>query len=212
MRRTSPVIWIVLILVVVLVFAGCGSYNNLVGQDEIVKNAWNKVQSDYQRRADLIPNLVNTVKGEANFERGTLNDVINARARATSMQINPDNLTDENIQKFQQAQTQLSGSLSRLLVTVEQYPNLRANDAFRNLQTQLEGTENRIKVSRNDFNDAVQTYNTKVRSFPTNIFAGIMGFKPRTGFTADAGSERAPNVDFGDQQKAPSTNFDSTKK
>ncbi|SHF89908.1 LemA family protein [Flavisolibacter ginsengisoli] len=212
MRRTSPVIWIVLILVVVLVFAGCGSYNNLVGQDETVKNAWNKVQSDYQRRADLIPNLVNTVKGEANFERGTLNDVINARARATSMQINPDNLTDENIQKFQQAQTQLSGSLSRLLVTVEQYPNLRANDAFRNLQTQLEGTENRIKVSRNDFNDAVQTYNTKVRSFPTNIFAGIMGFKPRTGFTADAGSERAPNVDFGDQQKAPSTNFDSTKK
>jgi LemA protein len=212
MRRTSPVIWIVLILVVVLVFAGCGSYNNLVGQDETVKNAWNKVQSDYQRRADLIPNLVNTVKGEANFERGTLNDVINARARATSMQINPDNLTDENIQKFQQAQTQLSGSFSRLLVTVEQYPNLRANDAFRNLQTQLEGTENRIKVSRNDFNDAVQTYNTKVRSFPTNIFAGIMGFKPRTGFTADAGSERAPNVDFGDQQKAPSTNFDSTKK
>jgi len=212
MRRTSPVIWIVLILVVVLVFAGCGSYNNLVGQDETVKNAWNKVQSDYQRRADLIPNLVNTVKGEANFERGTLNDVINARARATSMQINPDNLTDENIQKFQQAQTQLSGSLSRLLVTVEQYPNLRANDAFRNLQTQLEGTENRIKVSRNDFNDAVQTYNTKVRSFPTNIFAGILGFKPRTGFTADAGSERAPNVDFGDQQKAPSTNFDSTKK
>ncbi|HJW17203.1 MAG TPA: LemA family protein, partial [Flavisolibacter sp.] len=179
---------------------------------ETVKNAWNKVQSDYQRRADLIPNLVNTVKGEANFERGTLNDVINARARATSMQINPDNLTDENIQKFQQAQTQLSGSLSRLLVTVEQYPNLRANDAFRNLQTQLEGTENRIKVSRNDFNDAVQTYNTKVRSFPTNIFAGIMGFKPRTGFTAEAGSERAPNVDFGDQQKAPSTNFDTTRK
>jgi LemA protein len=212
MRGTSPVIWIVLILVVVLVFAGCGSYNNLVGQDETVKNAWNKVQSDYQRRADLIPNLVNTVKGEANFERGTLNDVINARARATSMQINPDNLNDENIQKFQQAQAQLSGSLSRLLVTVEQYPNLRANDAFRNLQTQLEGTENRIKVSRNDFNDAVQTYNTKVRSFPTNIFAGIMGFKPRTGFTADPGSERAPNVDFGDQQKAPSTNFDTTRK
>jgi LemA protein len=212
MRGTSPVIWIVLILVVVLVFAGCGSYNNLVGQDETVKNAWNKVQSDYQRRADLIPNLVNTVKGEANFERGTLNDVINARARATSMQINPDNLNDENIQKFQQAQAQLSGSLSRLLVTVEQYPNLRANDAFRNLQTQLEGTENRIKVSRNDFNDAVQTYNTKVRSFPTNIFAGMMGFKPRTGFTADPGSERAPTVDFGDQQKAPSTNFDTTRK
>ncbi len=150
MRRSSPILWVVLILVVVLVFFGCGTYNNLVGVDENVKNSWNKVQSDYQRRADLIPNLVNTVKGEANFERGTLNDVINARARATSMQISPDNLSQENIEKFQQAQTQLSGSLSRLLVTVEQYPNLRANDAFRNLQTQLEGTENRIKVSRND--------------------------------------------------------------
>src|SRR6476659_4139516 len=213
MRRTSPVIWIVLILVVVLVFAGCGSYNNLVGQDETVKNAWNKVQSDYQRRADLITNLVNTVKGEANFERGTLNDVINARARATSMQINPDNLTDENIQKFQQAQTQLSGSLSRLLVTVEQYPNLRANDAFRNLQTQLEGTENRIKVSRNDFNDAVQTYNVSVRRFPNNIFAGMLGFQPRQGFTADPGSQNAPRVDFPDQQnRTPSVSFDSTKR
>src|SRR6476660_131001 len=211
MRSTSPVIWIVLILVVVLVFAGCGSYNNLVGQDETVKNAWNKVQSDYQRRADLIPNLVNTVKGEANFERGTLNDVINARARATSMQINPDNLTDENIQKFQQAQTQLSGSLSRLLVTVEQYPNLRANDAFRNLQTQLEGTENRIAVARNDFNDQVQTYNTKVRSFPTNIFAGMMGFHPPQGFTADPGADRAPTVNFDDQQRQPSVNFDSSR-
>lgn len=212
MRRTSPVIWVVLALILILVMVGCGSYNGLVGQDETVKNSWNKVQSDYQRRADLIPNLVNTVKGEANFERGTLNDVINARARATSMQVSPDNLTPENIQKFQQAQTQLSGSLSRLLVTVEQYPNLRANDAFRGLQTQLEGTENRIKVSRNDFNDAVQTYNTKVRAFPTNIFAGIMGFKPKPGFAADAGSDKVPNVNFDDQQKQPSVNFDSTKK
>lgn len=211
MRRQSPALWIVLVLVVILLFWGCGSYNGLVGQDETVKNSWNKVQSDYQRRADLIPNLVNTVKGEANFERGTLNDVVNARARATSMQVSPDNLTPENIEKFQQAQSQLSGSLSRLLVTVEQYPNLRANDAFRNLQSQLEGTENRIKVSRNDFNDAVQTYNTKVRRFPTNIFAGIMGFRPRTGFTADPGSERAPNVNF-DDQRTPSVSFDSTRK
>lgn len=209
MRRSSPILWVVLIIVVVLVFFGCGTYNNLVGVDENVKNSWNKVQSDYQRRADLIPNLVNTVKGEANFERGTLNDVINARAKATSMQVSPDNLSQENIDKFQQAQTQLSGSLSRLLVTVEQYPNLRANDAFRNLQTQLEGTENRIKVSRNDFNDAVQGYNVKVRSFPNNIFAGMMGFKPKTGFAADAGSENAPKVDFGEQK--PSVSFDSTK-
>lgn len=212
MRRSSPILWIILALVLIVVFIGCGSYNGLVKMDETVKNAWNKVQSDYQRRADLIPNLVNTVKGEANFERGTLNDVISARARATSMQVSPDNLTPENIEKFQQAQAQLSGSLSRLLVTVEQYPNLRANDAFRNLQTQLEGTENRIKVSRNDFNDAVQAYNTKVRSFPTNLVAGIMGFHPRQGFTADPGSERAPTVDFGDQQRAPSVNLDSTKK
>src|SRR5215213_4940445 len=212
MRRSSPILWVILALVLILVFVGCGSYNGLVGQDETVKNAWNKVQSDYQRRADLIPNLVNTVKGEANFERGTLNDVINARARATSMQVSPDNLTPENIEKFQQAQAQLSGSLSRLLVTVEQYPNLRANDAFRNLQKELEGTENRIATARNDFNGAVQEYNTRVRRFPTNILAGITGFHPRTGFTADPGSQNAPRVDFGDQKTQPSVNFDSTKK
>lgn len=212
MRGLSMPVIIILGLLVLLLFWGCGSYNGLVGQDETVKNAWNKVQSDYQRRADLIPNLVRTVQGEANFERGTLNDVINARARATGMNINPDELTPENIQRFQQAQSQLSGSLSRLLVTVEQYPNLRANDAFRNLQTQLEGTENRIKVSRNDFNDAVQTYNTKVRTFPTNIFAGMMGFRPRSGFTADPGSERAPTVDFGTSAPAPQVQMDSVSR
>ncbi len=209
MRRSLPLL-IVLGLVVILLFWGCGSYNGLVTQDETVKKSWNDVQSQYQRRADLIPNLVNTVKGEANFERGTLNDVINARARATSMQVSPENLTPENVEKFQQAQGQLSGALSRLLVTVEQYPNLRANDAFRNLQTQLEGTENRITVARNDFNGKVQTYNTKVRTFPTNIFAGMMGFGQRTGFTADAGTQNAPNVDFGEQRQ-PAVNFDSTK-
>jgi LemA protein len=210
MRRSLPLL-IILGLVVILLFWGCGSYNGLVQQDETVKNAWNKVQSDYQRRADLIPNLVRTVQGEANFERGTLNDVINARARATSMQVSPDNLTPENIERFQQAQAQLSGSLSRLLVTVEQYPNLRANDAFRNLQSQLEGTENRIKVSRNDFNDAVQTYNTQVRRFPTNIFAGMFGFHPRAGFQADPGSQNAPRVEFPDQQtQRPSVNFSDT--
>jgi len=209
MRRSLPLL-IILGLLVLLLFWGCGSYNSLVQQDETVKNSWNKVQSDYQRRADLIPNLVNTVKGEANFERGTLNDVINARARATGMQVNPDDLTPENIQKYQQAQSQLTGSLSRLLVTVEQYPNLRANDAFRNLQTQLEGTENRIKNSRNDFNDAIQVYNTKVRAFPTNVFAGIMGFKQRAGFTADAGSQNTPKVDFGEAPRQPSVNFDTS--
>lgn len=211
MRRSLPLL-IILGLLVILLFWGCGSYNGLVQQDESVKKSWNYVQSQYQRRTDLIPNLVNTVKGEANFERGTLTDVINARARATSMQVSPDNLTPENIQKFQQAQTQLSGALSRLLVTVEQYPTLRANDAFRNLQTQLEGTENRIAVARNDFNDQVQTYNTKVRTFPTAIFAGMMGFHPRAGFTADPGAENAPHVNFDNQPSQPSVNFDSTKK
>jgi LemA protein len=210
MRRVSPVLLVVLGILVILLFWGCSGYNGLVTQDENVKKVWNNVQTQYQRRADLIPNLVNTVKGEANFERGTLTDVINARARATSMQISPDNLTNENIEKFQQAQGQLSGALSRLLVTVEQYPNLRANDAFRNLQVQLEGTENRIATARNDFNSAVQDYNVKVRRFPTNIFAAIMGFHPRTGFTADQGSEKSPKVDFNDQNK-PAVNFDSTK-
>lgn len=209
MKGRNTLLLVVLGILVLLVFMGCGQYNSLVQQDENVKKVWNNVQSQYQRRADLIPNLVNTVKGEANFERGTLNDVINARARATSMQINPDNLTPENIEKFQAAQGQLSGALSRLLVTVEQYPNLRANDAFRNLQTQLEGTENRIAVARNDFNAAVQTYNTQVRKFPTVLFAGIMGFGRREGFTADAGSENAPKVDF-DGQSAPPVQLDTT--
>lgn len=206
MKGRNSILLIVLGIIVIFVFMGCGQYNNLVQQDENVKKVWNNVQSQYQRRADLIPNLVNTVKGEANFERGTLNDVINARARATSTQISPDNLTPENIEKFQQAQGQLSGALSRLLVTVEQYPNLRANDAFRNLQTQLEGTENRIAVARNDFNAAIQTYNTQVRKFPTVIFAGIMGFKQKEGFKADAGSENVPKVDFGEEKK-PAVNF-----
>ena len=210
MRRSLPLL-IILGIILILVFMGCGQYNGLVQQDENVKKVWNNVQSQYQRRADLIPNLVNTVKGEANFERGTLNDVINARARATSVQVNPEDLTPENIERFQQAQSQLSGALSRLLVTVERYPTLRANDAFRNLQTQLEGTENRIAVARNDFNAAVQTYNTQVRRFPTVIFAGVMGFRARDGFTADPGSQNAPRVDFGDQQR-PSVNFNDTSR
>ena len=194
----SSTLIIVIILAAVLLIGGCGcsGYNGLVLQDESVKKAWNNVQSDYQRRADLIPNLVNTVKGEANFERGTLTDVINARASATQMKVDPNDLTPENIQKYQQAQGQLSQALGRLLVVAEAYPNLRANDAFRGLQAQLEGTENRIKVSRNDFNAAVQDYNVKVRTFPMNIFAGMFGFKVKQGFTADAGSQNAPNVDF----------------
>lgn len=202
-------LWIVLGIVIILVFIGCGSYNSLVDKDEAVEKTWNDVQTQYQRRSDLIPNLVNTVKGEANFERGTLNDVISARARATSMQISPDNLTEANIQQFQQAQSQLSSALSRLLVTVEQYPTLRANDGFRSLQAQLEGTENRIATARRDFNAAVQEYNVKVRRFPTNIFAGIMGFDRRAGFQAEEKAQTSPTVDFGEQQ--PTINFDSAR-
>ena len=198
-------------LLVVLLFWGCGGYNNLVKEDENVKKVWGNVQTQYQRRADLIPNLVNTVKGEANFERGTLTDVINARARATAVNVNPADLTPENLQKFQQAQGQLSQALGRLLVVTENYPNLRANDAFRGLQAQLEGTENRIAVSRNDFNTAVNSYNVKVRTFPTNIFAGIMGFRARPPFEADQGSQNAPRVDFGGQQQQPRVSFDSTR-
>lgn len=187
---------IIVALVVILGVSGCNGYNGLVKQDETVKNAWNKVQSDYQRRADLIPNLVNTVKGEANFEQTTLQNVIAARASATQIKVDPNNLTPEKLQQFQAAQGQLSQALGRLLMVTENYPTLRANDAFRGLQAQLEGTENRIKVSRNDFNDAVQSYNVKVRSFPMNLFAGMFGFKEKQGFQAEAGAEKAPEVKF----------------
>lgn len=189
-------LYIVLGIVLILVFVGCNGYNGLVKQDEVVKNKWNNVQSDYQRRADLIPNLVNTVKGEANFEQTTLTNVIEARAKATSMTVDASNLTPEKVQQFQAAQGQLSTALGRLLAVSENYPNLRSNDAFNNLQAQLEGTENRIKVSRNDFNDAVATYNIKVRSFPMNILAGAFGFHEKVGFTADTAAARAPDVKF----------------
>ena len=196
MNSKNLTLIVILAAILILGGCGCGSYNGLVSQDESVKNAWNKVQSDYQRRADLIPNLVNTVKGEANFEQKTLTDVIAARASATQMKVDASNLTPEKLKEFQAAQGQVSQALGRLMVVSEQYPNLRANDAFRGLQAQLEGTENRIKTARNDFNDAVQTYNTKVRSMPTSLFAGMMGFKQRVGFEAEAGAEKAPEVKF----------------
>ena len=168
----------------------------MVTLDESVTKSWNNVQSDYQRRADLIPNLVNTVKGEANFEQTTLENVVKARASATQMKVDAKDLTPEKLQEFQASQGQLSQALGRLLMVTENYPNLRANEAFRGLQAQLEGTENRIKVSRNDFNAAVADYNVKARSFPMNILASITGFKVKEGFKADAGSEKAPEVKF----------------
>ena len=193
--KNLVIIFIIAIIVLLVGCGGCG-YNGLVTQDETVKNAWNKVQSDYQRRADLIPNLVQTVKGEANFEQTTLQNVIQARASATQIKVDASNLTPEKLQQYQAAQGQLSQALGRLLAVSENYPNLRANDAFRGLQAQLEGTENRIKVSRNDFNDAIQQYNVKVRAFPMNIMAGMFGFHAKEGFQADPGSQNAPKVDF----------------
>ena len=196
MKTRNLTIIIIIGAILLLGGCGCGRYNDMVSQDENVKAKWANVQSDYQRRADLIPNLVSTVKGAANFEQETLTRVIEARAKATSVNVDADNLTPEKIAQFQEAQGQLSGALSRLLVTVEQYPELKANQNFMDLQKQLEGTENRIKVSRNDFNGAVQAYNNTVRQFPNNIFAGMFNFKQRQPFTADPGSERAPEVKF----------------
>lgn len=195
--KTGSIITIVIVAVLaLLVFRGCSGYNGLVKQDEVVKEKWNNVQSDYQRRADLIPNLVNTVKGEANFEQTTLIGVIEARSKATQVKVDPNNITPEKLAEFQQAQSGVSSALSRLLAVVENYPNLKANEGFRNLQTQLEGTENRIKVARNDFNAAVKDYNTQVRSFPMNIVAGMFGFKQKEGFAAEPGSDKAPEVKF----------------
>ena len=177
--------------------AGCSTYNGLVTADEQVEEAWGNVQSTYQRRLDLIPNLVNTVKGAAEFEQETLESVTNARARATSINLNVDDLGDPaKLQQYQEAQAQVSGALGRLLAVAENYPQLRATEAFRDLQAQLEGTENRINVARNRYNEAVRAYNTKVRRFPGALFAGLFGFERRSSFEADAGAEQAPTVDF----------------
>lgn len=189
---------VVLLLVAFAGCAGCGTYNELVAADEQVERAWADVETQYQRRADLIPNLVNTVRGAADFEQETLEAVTNARARATSINLTADDLSDPaRVQEFQEAQAQLSGALGRLLVVAENYPQLRATEAFRDLQAQLEGTENRINVARRDYNQAVLEYNTQVRRFPSNIIAGVTGFERRTPFEAAEGTEQAPTVDFG---------------
>ena len=188
-----------LLLAATLVSSGCG-YNSLQRADEEVKADWSEVINQYQRRADLVPNLVNTVKGEANFEQSTLSKVIEARAKATSIQATPELINDpQAFAKFQQAQGELSGALSRLLVVSEQYPALRANQAFRDLQSQLEGTENRITVARNRYIKAVQEYNIIVRSFPSNLTASAFGFKEKANFTVDNLEQisRPPTVDFG---------------
>lgn len=182
-------------LLVTMSFSSCG-YNTMVALDENVKGKWAQVENAYQRRADLIPNLVNTVKGAADFEQETLTQVIEARAKATSVTVDPENLTPEALQQFQQTQDGLSQSLGRLLVSVERYPELKANQNFLELQAQLEGTENRISTERRAFNEATQQYNTAVRKFPNNIMAGIFGFKQKGHFTATEGAGTAPEVQF----------------
>jgi len=189
---------LIIILAVVLLFGGCAcsGYNNLVTKDENVKGKWGNVQSEYQRRSDLIPNLVNTVKGAANFEQTTITNVIEARAKATQVQINVNDLSPEKIAAFQQAQAGLSGALGKLLAVAEAYPDLKATQNFRDLQAQLEGTENRIKVSRNDFNEAVQDYNSTVRRFPNSLYGGMFGFHAKGYFQSEPGSDKAPDVKF----------------
>jgi LemA protein len=194
--RSITTIVIALVLLLLLFMGGCSSYNGFVNADEDVAKAWSDVQTQYQRRTDLISNLVNTVKGAADFERGTLEAVTNARANATSIKIDPTNLTPESMQQFQAAQSELSQSLGRLLVSVERYPELKANANFRDLQVQIEGTENRIAVSRQKFNDVVTGYNKKVRRFPSSFFASIFGFDQKAQFEAQASAQEAPKVSF----------------
>jgi LemA protein len=184
------------IVIGILILLGISGYNGLVTKDENVKNKWADVEAQYQRRLDLIPNLVSTVKGVTDFEKSTLTQVVEARAKATSVQIDANDLTPENIAKFQAAQNGVSSALSRLLVTVENYPNLKSNQNFLELQAQLEGTENRITVARRDFNAAVQDYNRAIRTFPAALVAKFGGFAPKAYFEAQAGADVAPKVKF----------------
>ena len=193
--------WLIPLIVIVIIAFGLYKYvvginNNAVVLQENAKTAWSDVESSYQRRNDLIGNLVKTVQGAADFERGTLTDVIEARSKATATTVDIENLNPESIAKFQQAQTGLSSALSKLLVTVERYPELKSNQNFLELQSQLEGTENRINVARDRFNEAVNSYNKHIKIFPNSLFAGWFGFEEMVRFKADEGSEKAPDVNF----------------
>ena len=183
-------------LAFVLFLWGSRVYNGMVTMQESVTSQWGNVETQYQRRADLIPNFVNTVKGAAEFEQSTLTQVIEARAKATSVTIDPTNMTPETMQQFQQAQGELSSALSRLMVVVERYPELRATQNFRDLQVELEGTENRISVERRKFNEVAKSYNTYIRRFPQNLMAGMFGFGAKPYFESQEGAEKAPEVKF----------------
>lgn len=196
MKKSLITVLAVVGIILILVMWSSSRYNSLVTKEESVTAAWSQVENVYQRRADLIPNLVNTVKGYADFEKSTLTAVIEARSKATSVTIDPKNLNAESIQQFQKAQDGLGSALSRLMVVVERYPDLKANQNFMDLQSQLEGTENRITVERRNFNMAAQDYNTQIRRFPSNIFAGMFGFDKKAYFEAETGAEKAPEVKF----------------
>lgn len=197
MKKVLIVLGIVFVLFLAVVMWGVGKYNGLVTLDESVNGSWAQVQNQYQRRMDLVPNLVATVQGVANFEKSTLQAVIEARAKATQVTLSPQLLNNpQAFQQFEQTQGALGSALSRLLVTVEQYPNLKANENFLQLQSQLEGTENRIAVERKRFNEVVQGYNATIRTIPTSMIAGLGGFQQKQYFQAQAGAETAPKVQF----------------
>ena len=189
--------WIIPVGIIALLgLWAMGGYNSMVTMDESVQNKWANVETQYQRRADLIPNLVSTVKGYAKHEQETLEGVVKARSEATQVKLDADNLTPEKLAAYQKAQGSISSALGRLLAVAENYPDLKANENFRELQSQLEGTENRITVARKDFNDAAKSYNQSIRQFPRNILAGLFGFEKKAYFEAEAGSEKAPKVEF----------------
>jgi len=190
------VVGVLAIIVLAIVLWGTKVYNGMVTMQETVTSQWGNVETQYQRRSDLVPNFVNTVKGAANFEQTTLTQVIEARSKATSVTIDPTKMTAENMQQFQQAQGQLSSALSRLMVVVEKYPELKATQNFRDLQVTLEGTENRISVERRKFNEVALTYNTYIRRFPQSFLAGMFGFHIKPYFEAEKGAEKAPAVTF----------------
>lgn len=196
MKKTWITIAVVAVVVIALFGWVKGVYNGMVEQEESVNTAWSQVENVYQRRADLIPNLVNTVKGYAAHESETLQGVIEARSKATQVSVNAEDLTEANIKKFQAAQGELQQALGRLLMLTENYPDLKANENFRDLQAQLEGTENRITVERQKFNETAKVYNTNIRKFPNNIFAGMFGFEKKGYFEAQQGAEKAPEVKF----------------
>jgi len=194
MKTKNLALIVVVVLVLILGGCGCSSYNGLVKGDQTVQQAWSNVETNYQRRSDLYNSVIKTIEGSANFEKSTLKEVIDARAKATSVTVDLNDST--SLQRFQQAQAQLQGSFSRLMAVSEAYPDLKTTKSFQDFQTQIEGTENRINVARQDYNAAVQSYNLKVKTFPNNIFAGIFGYKEKAFYQAAPGSEKAPDVNF----------------